>query len=56
MISLVLLVAALLGLVAGSFRLFSIALAALMVKLYPVLLLAAIAVAAAWAFKIFYRS
>ena len=56
LISFALLVAALVALVAGSFRLFSIALAALMVKLYPLLVLAFIAVAAMWAFKIFYRS
>jgi hypothetical protein len=55
LISFVLLVAALVGLVAGSFRLFSIALAALMVKLYPLLVLAFIAVAAVWAFKFFDR-
>jgi hypothetical protein len=43
------------ALVAGSFRLFSIALAALVVKLYPLLVLAFIAVAAVWAFKFFDR-
>jgi hypothetical protein len=55
MVSLVLLLALVLSLFSGSLLLISLAVTALLVKLYPILLLAVIAATALWAFHNYYR-